>query len=653
MTPGLQLADALVAGVSRATHRASLRLLALQHADGFWWGDLTADSTLESDWLLLLLWLYPPQGGVWNPPAREKVHRAAQSILERQLPDGGFSIYPSGPSDVSASVKAYFALKLSAVAVDGEQMTKLRSRILALGGIQAANSYVKINLSLFNLYPRDHVATIPPEIILLGNLLYQMSSWTRAIIMPLSIVQALDREGRPVPAGFTLEELFLPGEPLDFHRDRAFFSWHNLFIQFDACLKWWERHGVRSVREKAIHEAEKWMLARFELSDGLGAIYPPMMYSIMALDLLGYAPNSPERSRAQSRFDRLLIDTPGQFEIQPCYSPVWDTAIAMFSLGEAGTATPESLERATRWLLAKEVRQRGDWSVKRPKAEPSGWYFEFANEFYPDIDDTAMVLLALAHSRDTGMQGVEESAQRAIGWLLAMQSSNGGWAAFDVDNNWEFLNNVPFADHNAMLDPTCPDITGRVLESFARWGLDPGHAAIQRGIRYLLKVQEADGSWFGRWGVDYIYGTFLALRGLRAVGYDDREAEVLRAGEWLRSVQNADGGWGESCASYDRKSFVPAASTPSQTAWAVLGLLAGGDTTSESVAKGIEYLIGSQREDGGWDEALATGTGFPRVFYLSYHLYRDSFPVLALAEFQRVKTSESSSQPGDFPGVRR
>jgi squalene-hopene/tetraprenyl-beta-curcumene cyclase len=653
MTPGLQVADALVAGVSRAALRASSRLLGLQRADGFWQGDLTADSTLESDWLLLLLWLYPPQGGVWNPPEHEKVDRAARSILERQLPDGGFNIYPSGPSDVSASVKAYFALKLAGLPVDGEPMSKLRERILALGGIQAANSYVKINLSLFNLYPRDHVATVPPEIILLGNLLYQMSSWTRAILMPLSIVQALDGAGRPAPEGFTLQDLFLPGEPLDFHRDRDFFSWHNLFIRLDGCLKWWERHGIRSIRRKAIHAAEKWMLARFEHSDGLGAIYPPMMYSIMALDLLGYAPDSPERSRAQSQFDRLLIDTPDRFEFQPCYSPVWDTAITMFSLGEAGSATPDSLDRAARWLLAKEVRRWGDWSVKRPKAEPSGWYFEFANEFYPDIDDTAMVLLALAHSRDTGLPGVEEAAQRAIGWLLAMQSHDGGWAAFDVDNNWEFLSNVPFADHNAMLDPTCPDITGRVLEALGRWGLDPGHEAIQRGIQYLLKTQGTDGSWFGRWGVDYVYGTFLALRGLRAVGYDDHEAAVLRGGEWLRSVQNADGGWGESCASYDRKCFVGAPSTPSQTAWAVLGLLAGGDTTSESVSNGIEYLVQSQREDGSWDEALATGTGFPRVFYLSYHLYRDSFPLLALAEFQRVKAAEADSQPGGELGARK
>lgn len=654
MIPGLQVADALLAAASGATLRGSARILGLQREDGFWCGELTADSTLESDWLLLLLWLYPPEDGVWNPPLRAKIDRATNSILERQLPDGGFNIYPTGPSDVSASVKAYFALKLAGIPADGEPMTRLLKRILALGGIQAANSYVKINLSLFNLYPRDHVATVPPEIILLGNLLYQMSSWTRAIIMPLSIVQALDREGRPTPAGFTLQELFLPGEPLDFHRDRNFFSWHNLFIRFDGLLKWWERHGLASIRKKAIASAEKWILERAEHSDGLGAIYPPMMYSIMALDLLGYAADSPQRSRAQRQFEKLLRDEPDRFVFQPCYSPVWDTAITMFALGEAGTAPTESLERATRWLLAKEVRRRGDWSVKRPKTEPGGWYFEFANEFYPDIDDTAMVLLALAHSGEDGRSpGVDAAARRAIDWLLAMQSKDGGWAAFDVDNNWEFLSKVPFADHNAMLDPTCPDITGRVLEALVRWGVDPGQTVIQRGIQCLLQMQETDGAWYGRWGVDYVYGTFLALRGLRAAGYDDHEAEVLRAGEWIRSAQNADGGWGESCASYDRKSFVAAPSTPSQTAWAVLGLLAGGDTTSESVHKGIEYLVETQRDDGGWSEELATGTGFPGVFYLSYHLYRDSFPVLALAEYQKARNTEASSRSGDALEVRR
>jgi squalene-hopene/tetraprenyl-beta-curcumene cyclase len=271
--------------------------------------------------------------------------------------------------------------------------------------------------------------------------------------------------------------------------------------------------------------------------------------------------------------------------------------------------------------------------VKRPATEPSGWYFEFANEFYPDIDDSAMVLLALAGARSSNPRAQEACTQRALNWLLGMQSKDGGWAAFDVDNNWTALSEVPFADHNAMLDPTCPDITGRVLEALCSCGLDREHPAVRRGVEYLVRTQEQDGSWYGRWGVDYVYGTFLALRGLRAAGESDREAHVLRAAEWLRSIQNADGGWGESCASYDNNCFTPAGSTASQTAWAVLGLLASGDWRSQSVTSGMEYLLATQRRDGSWDEELATGTGFPKVFYLTYHLYRQSFPLLALAEF--------------------
>jgi squalene-hopene/tetraprenyl-beta-curcumene cyclase len=635
MSPSAQLTDAVAACASQAGRRAADRLLAVQREEGYWWGELTADSTLESDWFLLLLWLHPPAaGGTWTAPDPAQAERAVRSILARQLPDGGFNIYPGGPSDVSASVKAYFALKLAGLDPAGGRMTRLRERILALGGVQAANSYVKINLSLFKLYPHDAVPTVPPEIALLPfNLLYQMSSWTRAIVVTLALVQALDIEGRPVPKGFTLEELFKPGVPVRIPRDARTFTWHNFFLFVDRILKWWERSGPKPLRRRAIAECRRWMLERFQNSDGLGAIYPPMMYSIMALDLLGYGPETPERREAQRQFDRLLVDDGERFFFQPCFSPVWDTAIAMYSLAEAGVAPREALERSARWLVAKEVRRKGDWAVKRPGTEPSGWYFEFANEFYPDIDDTAMVLLALSKARHLNIPGLEEAGRRGIEWLLDMQSSDGGWAAFDADCDWEFLNHVPFADHNAMLDPTCPDITGRVLEALAAWGVPNSHPAVRGGVEFLLRTQERDGSWYGRWGVNYVYGTFLALRGLRAAGYDDREAAVLRAGEWLRSVQNADGGWGESCESYDRNQFVPAQSTPSQTAWAVLGLIAGGDTASESVRRGAQYLAESQNESGGWDEELATGTGFPRVFYLAYHLYRDAFPVLALTEY--------------------
>ncbi|MGE5646476.1 MAG: squalene--hopene cyclase [Acidobacteriota bacterium] len=631
MTSGTQLSGALAERAMEAARRAASSLLRKQDPDGCWRAELTADSTLESDYILLELWLHPPENGVWDPPSRERVARAVEAILSRQLPDGGFNIYPGGPADVSATVKAYFALKVAGVAASDPRMARARERVLALGGIQRANSYVKINLSLFGLYPRRDCPTVPPEIALApGKFLYRMSSWTRAIVVPLAIIQAHD-PARPVPAGFTLRELFKPGVPTALERKEKLLSWSNFFFAADRFLKSWERRGSGRLRRKAIRACESWMLEHMRRSDGLGAIYPPMMYSIMALELLGYPPDHPDRREAESQFERLLVDDGRRFFFQPCFSAVWDTAIAAFALGEAGETA--SLASAAEWLLSKEVRSKGDWSVMRPTLEPSGWYFEFANEFYPDIDDTAMVLLALGHARPEGF----DAKGRAIAWLLGMQSRNGGWAAFDADNDWTPLSYMPFADHNAMLDPACPDITGRVLEALCTvGGLTREHTAVKRGIEYLMRSQEADGSWYGRWGVDYIYGTFLALRGLRAAGVSDREAAVLRAGEWLRAIQNADGGWGESCASYENETYTPAPSTPSQTAWAVLGLLAGGDTASSSVQQGIGYLLNQQLPDGGWDERQATGTGFPRVFYLTYHLYRHAFPLMALAEYAKT-----------------
>ncbi|HEX5430975.1 MAG TPA: squalene--hopene cyclase [Bryobacteraceae bacterium] len=634
MIPSLQIGEAALDAASGSLRRAAGYLSSLQAPQGYWRGDLTADTTLESDFVLLELWLHPPVNGVWNPPTRPLIDKAVRSILARQLPDGGFNIYAHGPSELSATIKAYTALKLAGLAFNDPRLALAREKILALGGLQSANSYVKVNLSLFGLYPRKYAPAIPPELILLGNLIYEMSSWTRAIVMPLSVLHAMNPQ-RPVPAGFTLNELFLPGAPLEFPNHEGFLSWRNFFLKADKVLKFWDRHGLKSLRAKAIRRAEEWVLAHTRYSGGLGAIYPSMMYVVMMLDLLGYAPDHPDRASAESEFMNLLADG-NEFFFQPCFSVTWDTGIAAWILGESG-APAGALTRAADWLLTKEVRRKGDWAVKRPNVEPSGWYFEFANEFYPDIDDTAQVLLALAHARASKPAEQDACIRRAIRWLLAMQGKDGGWAAFDVDNNWEFLRAVPFADHNAMLDPTCPDITGRVLEALAAHGIGRTHTAVQRGIEYLKRTQEQDGSWYGRWGVDYIYGTFLALRGLRASGEDDREAYILRAGEWLRAIQNADGGWGESCASYDNNTFTPGPSTPSQTAWAVLGLLAGGDTTSNSLHKGVEWLAEHQRADGGWDEDFSTGTGFPRVFYLKYHLYRNCFPVLALAEYRKAR----------------
>jgi squalene-hopene/tetraprenyl-beta-curcumene cyclase len=584
-------------------------------------------------------WLHPAENGVWNPPSAERIRKAVRSILSRQLPDGGFNIYPHGPAEVSASIKAYFALKLAGLSPDDPPLTRLREKILELGGLQAANSYVRINLSLFGLFPREACPSIPPELILLpGKLIYQMSSWTRAIVIALAIVHSADLK-KPVPDGFTLDELYVPGRDLSLSRDEKLFTVHNAFLGVDKLLKLWERYGPKSVRRYAIKKCAEWMIERLEGSDGLGAIYPAMQYSVMALDVLGFAPDDPRRANALDEFFRLMVDDERGFYFQPCFSPVWDTAIASFVLSEAGVRADAAVQRSADWMLSKEIRRRGDWSVKRPNVEPSGWCFEFANEFYPDIDDTAMVLLALSRARASDPVKQQACEKRAINWLLAMQGKDGGWAAFDVDNNWQFLSKVPFADHNAMLDLSCLDITGRVLEALCQYGLTSEHPAVQRGIQYLFNSQESDGSWYGRWGVDYIYGTFLALRGLQAAGVSDREVPVQRALEWIRAYQNADGGWGESCASYDNNTFTPGPSTASQTAWAILGLLAGSDTRSISLHKGIEYLIDRQRPDGDWDEKYATGTGFPRVFYLTYADYRNTFPILALSAFAKAKAA--------------
>jgi len=636
MNAPVQVPSTLESAAELAIRRSASYLTTVQARDGHWCAELTADTTLESDYILFELWMYPPENGKWNPRTRPLIDKAVRAILDRQLPDGGFNIYTPGPSEISASVKAYFALKVAGVAFDSPEMMRLRERILALGGIQAANTWVKINLSLFDLYPRRFCPSVPPEMVLLPfNFLYQMSSWTRAIVVALSIVHAANPQ-RPVPAGFNLDELWAPGVNPAFKRGARVFSWRNFFLAADRVVKWWERNGSKRLRQKAIARAKDWMLEHFQDSDGLGAIYPPMMYAVMALDVLGYAEDDPVREEAVHQFNNLMVDDGDRFFFQPCFSSVWDTAIAAYALGQARPDDP-ALQPAADWLMAREIRRKGDWAIKRPNVEPSGWAFEYLNDYYPDVDDTAMVLLALSKAAGSNHAAQQACQRRALDWLIAMQCGDGGWAAFDADNNWSFLSNMPFADHNAMLDPPCADITGRVLEGLSAAGVEHNHRAVRRGVDWLVKHQEADGSWYGRWGVAYIYGTCFALRGLAASGESDREAHILRAGEWLRSIQNADGGWGESCASYDNVGFTPGPSTPSQTAWAILGLIAGGDAQSLSVRHGIEYLLETQRPSGGWEEELSTGTGFPRVFYLNYHLYKDYFPLLALATF--VKTT--------------
>jgi squalene-hopene/tetraprenyl-beta-curcumene cyclase len=618
----------------RGSEQVAQALLNLQTEPGYWCGELTADSTLESDYILLQMWLHPPEPGMaWNPPSRRRIDKAAKAILDRQQPDGGWWIYPGGGADINATARAYTMLKMCGMDTDSEPMRKAREKVLELGGLQSCNSYTKINFSLFDLYPRKYVPSVPPEIVLVpGDLIYEMSSWTRAIIVPLSIVQAVGSH-KPTPMGLRVEELLVPHKKLSLPKRDAV---SLIFTQVDRAVKIWERRNLRNVRARAIREAERWMLERTRYSDGLGAIYPSMMYLIMALESLRYSSDHPDLVEGIRQFENLLIETEDRFQFQPCMSPVWDTAICTYALGELeskrpGVADQEKMTRSADWLLTRETRRKGDWSVKRPNLEPSGWAFEFANEYYPDIDDTAMVLLALRHAKATDQEQQARVERRAVNWLLGMQGSDGGWAAFDVDNNWSLLNKVPFADHNAMLDPACPDITGRVLEALSKMGLPPDQPSIVRGAEFLLRNQERDGSWYGRWGVNYIYGTFLALRGLRATSVTGTRTSVERASEWLRSIQNADGGWGESCLGYQTHHYVQAASTPSQTAWAVLGLEAAGFGELPATKRGVRWLLERQKPNGRWDEDLATGTGFPNVFYLAYHLYRDYFPLLALA----------------------
>jgi squalene-hopene/tetraprenyl-beta-curcumene cyclase len=646
--------------VSEGIGRAMDWLLSLQHPDGYWCGELEADSMLESDYIFMHILL--------GTGDRGKMERAVNEILRHQNEDGGWSIYPHGPSNISLGVKAYFALKLMGWPVDHPVLTKARGWILAHGGVTECNTFTKIYLCALGQYDYNAVPAVPPEIVLFPNWfyfnIYEISAWSRAILVPLSIIYAKKPFKKLTPEQ-GIDELFVGGRAsanLYLKWDRKHpVGWRNFFLAVDRITHLAERVHIRPLRTMALKKAEKWLLARFEMSDGLGAIYPAMLNAIIALRCLGYSVDDPQFIRAMDEFERLGIDNPeGEpnyptptFRMQPCSSPVWDTAQAVYVLGQAGVSRRDPrLRRAADWLLDKEVRHKGDWAESVKDVAPGGWYFEFNNEFYPDVDDSAQVLLALSCVQNPRERYQYEVSKRALDWIFAMQCRNGGWASFDRDNTKMIFQYIPFADHNAMLDPPTVDITGRILEMLANYGYTRRDPRVERAVRFVLKEQEPDGSWFGRWGVNYLYGTFLVLRGLEAMGVWSHEPAILQATEWIRMVQNADGGWGETCGSYDdptQRGIGP--STPSQTAWAVLGLLAGGDTRSDSVAKGIRWLVSQQSATGTWDEsaegrngeAVYTGTGFPRVFYLAYHLYRDYFPLLALTTYKRAMEREATA----------
>jgi squalene-hopene/tetraprenyl-beta-curcumene cyclase len=607
-------------------------LLGQQHPSGYWIGELEGDTILESEYVLLLAYL-----GRLNDPVCVK---ACRYIRDKQLPTGGWAIYPGGPSEVSASVKAYFALKLLGASPEEPAMRRARQAILDAGGAQASNSFTRFYLALLGQIDYDDCPSVPPELVLLpywlNFSLAAMSSWTRTIVVPLSIISAF-KPARRVAPEFSVPELFREDLPRQrSRRTPELLSWANVFLVIDAVLKWADRRLPKSWRRPGIQAAHRWILEHVENSDGLGAIFPPMVSTVIALECLGYAPDSAMVQWAHRQLDDLIIEEEGTVRLQPCLSPVWDTAITAIALADAGLPRHHpALLGAVRWLLEKEVRRAGDWQVRRPGIEPTGWHFQFHNERYPDLDDTAMVLLALQRTALVETPEVREATRRGVNWLLAMQNRDGGWAAYDVDIDNEVLTKVPFADHNAMLDPSCADITARVLELLGTIGYRADHPAAIRALDYLWRTQEPQGCWYGRWGVNYIYGTWQVLQGLKALDFPMSHPALVRAADWLESVQQVDGGWGETCASYDEPSLMGQGEpTASQTAWGVLGLIAAGRAEGEAVRRGIEFLLASRREDGTWDEDSFTGTGFPRVFYLKYHLYRINFPVMACSRYR-------------------
>jgi squalene-hopene/tetraprenyl-beta-curcumene cyclase len=626
--------------VNRAISRAVSWLVANQDEEGYWVAPLEADATIPSEYLFLHEFLGRPM----DPGRRREI---VSAILGLQGKEGAWPLFKDGDPDISATVKAYFALKLSGFDASDPALVRARKWVLAHGGAGRVNVFTRIALAMFGQYDWEMIPALPAEMVLLPSWfpisLYSVSYWSRTVIVPLLFIYHY----RPIlslPREKGIYELFDPdraGGEL-YARSKEFFSVRNFFLLLDRVLKIWNRHPIPFLRKRALVKAMEWMIPRLKGEGGLGAIYPAMANSMVALKLSGYSLDHPLVKRVLSSIDDLVLVQKEGVLVQPCVSPIWDTSLALGALLEAGLS-PDSIliDRAMNWFRAKEVRLKGDWSVRVPACEPGGWAFQFENEYYPDVDDTAMVLMGMAKifpSRKDLALSMEDVFRRACRWVVAMQGTDGGWAAFDKDNDMLFLNHIPFADHGALLDPSTADLTGRVLELLGALGYAPDFPPASRGIKFLRRSQEDDGSWFGRWGVNYIYGTWSVIAGLKSIGIDMHEPWVVRAMDYLISRQNPDGGWGEDCLSYATREYAgKGASTPSQTAWALISLLHGGISDHSSVEAGIEYLLSRMSGSGTWDEELFTGTGFPRVFYLRYHMYRHYFPLWALALYRNMK----------------
>jgi squalene-hopene/tetraprenyl-beta-curcumene cyclase len=636
--------DEFLRGVDNAISRAQNYFLREQKPEGYWYYPLEANATMDAEYIFFNHFV----GRV----DEQKHQRICRHLLAVQGDDGAWPLFYKGPGHLGNTIEAYFALKLTGYPASHPALMKARDFILAHGGVAQAQVFTRIFLAYFGQFPWSGVPAVPVELVLLPNWfpinIYEMSSWARGTVVPLSTILA-HRPYIPIPEERGVAELWKdPPErsSLDFPRSSHAISWEYFFIAVDRLLKFLGKSPIKPFRHRALRKAERWVLDHQDRNGGWGGIQPAMVNSMMALHTLGYPHDHPTMVKGIQAIEDFLIETGDHLFFQPCVSPVWDTVWAVKALIDSGLPKDHPLVvKAADWIIDQQIFKTGDWQVKNPQLEPGGWAFEFANDWYPDVDDSAVILFTLKQIQGLDEKKKDRALARGLNWTLGMQSRNGGWGAFDTDNTLDLWNHMPFGDMKAMIDPPTADLAGRLLEMMGAFGYDKEFGRARRALQFLQEDQESDGSWWGRWGVNYIYGTWSVLMGLRAIDEDLTRPYVRRAVAWLKDRQNPDGGWGEDCLSYwDQVKAGKGDSTPSQTAWAVLGLLAGEDEISPVVLRGVQYLLTQQETAGSWPEALFTGTGFPRHFYLRYYGYRNYFPLMALGQF-RDRMQQNGQRP--------
>lgn len=624
--------------LDQSIERSRNFLLSIQNGEGYWVDELEANVTISAEYIFFMHFT--------DRLDLVKQDKVVKYLLHQQREDGSWPLFYGGLCDINSTVESYMALKMAGLPAEQEEMVRARQAIFSNGGIKNTRVFTKMFLAMFGQVSWDDCPAVPAEIILLPNWfpfnIYEISSWSRGTVVPLSIVRSF-KPVKELPKGRDVQELFTEKDlNLDFKPNGLpLTKWRNTFIYLDRFIKILGKFSWKPFRKKALNTAEKWILEHQEDQGDFAGIQPAMFNALLALHLLGYDKNHPACVKGMEAVDRFMLEKDGQLWMQACVSPLWDTAICANALLDSGLPNDDpALVKAGEWIVSKQVIKRGDWQVKNPDAEPGGWAFEFYNELYPDTDDTAEILLFLNRVRLTDNRWKLSECERAMNWLLSMQSKDGGWGAFDLNNDKQVLNEVPFADHKALLDPPTVDVTSRILWMLAKWGFKKEHPQVQRAIEFVKQRQEIDGCWFGRWGVNYIYGTFLALNGLCAIGENMKTPFIRQAVRWLEDHQNEDGGWGETCQSYKEPSLRGRGqSTASQTAWALMGLIAADEAQTLAAEHGARYLIETQKEagdfSGSWWENEFTGTGFPIHFFIKYHMYQHFFPLMALSRYRR------------------